>query len=142
MTAKTQANHASTDVVKLGLLLSELRLPAMKQMWPQFAQRADTEGWPAAHLPPILAELELAERDRRRIERHLKEVRLVHGKTLASFDFNAVAAVDRLVHHATILEMNVESYRRRHAVNQMQKKRGRSAKSETDKHMQTNITQN
>ena len=26
-----------------------------------------------------------------------------------------VAAVDRLVHHSTILEMNVESYRRRAA---------------------------
>ena len=28
-----------------------------------------------------------------------------------------VAAIDRLVHHATILEMNVDSYRRRAAVN-------------------------
>jgi hypothetical protein len=27
-----------------------------------------------------------------------------------------LAAVDRLVHHATILEMNVESYRRRTAL--------------------------
>jgi IstB-like ATP binding protein len=27
-----------------------------------------------------------------------------------------LAAVDRLVHHATILELNVESYRRRTAV--------------------------
>src|SRR4029453_6723057 len=32
-----------------------------------------------------------------------------------------LAAVDRLVHHATILEMNVESYRRREA---MERKRG------------------
>jgi hypothetical protein len=32
-----------------------------------------------------------------------------------------LAAVDRLVHHATILEMNVESYRRRAALN---RKRG------------------
>ena len=31
------------------------------------------------------------------------------------------AAIDRLVHHATILEMNVESYRRRAALN---RKRG------------------
>ena len=27
-----------------------------------------------------------------------------------------VAAIDRLVHHATIFEMNVESYRRRAAI--------------------------
>ena len=28
-----------------------------------------------------------------------------------------VAAIDRLVHHATILELNTESYRRRSALN-------------------------
>ena len=33
----------------------------------------------------------------------------------------AVAVVDRLVHHATIFEMNVESYRRRAA---LERKRG------------------
>ena len=32
-----------------------------------------------------------------------------------------LAAIDRLVHHATIIEMNVESYRRRAAIN---RKRG------------------
>ena len=37
-----------------------------------------------------------------------------------------LAAVDRLVHHATIFEMNVESYRRRAAVEQ-KRKRGRPA---------------
>jgi len=31
-----------------------------------------------------------------------------------------VAAIDRLVHHATILELNVESYRRRAAVSRQQ----------------------
>jgi len=33
-----------------------------------------------------------------------------------------LAAIDRLVHHATILEMNVESYRRNAA---LERKRGR-----------------
>ena len=33
-----------------------------------------------------------------------------------------LAAIDRLVHHATILEMNVESYRRKTAI---ERKRGR-----------------
>jgi IstB-like ATP binding protein len=33
-----------------------------------------------------------------------------------------LAAIDRLAHHATILEMNVESYRRREA---LERKRGR-----------------
>ena len=33
-----------------------------------------------------------------------------------------LAAIDRLVHHSTILEMNVESYRRREAID---RRRGR-----------------
>ena len=45
----------------------------------------------------------------------------------------AVAAVDRLVHHATILEMNVESYRRRAALDRRKKGPGRPAKIATEK---------
>ena len=45
----------------------------------------------------------------------------------------AVAAVDRLVHHATILEMNVESYRRREALEKTGRKRGRPANFATEK---------
>ena len=95
MSAKRHKSSHSTDAVKLALMLSELRLPAMKQMWSGFAERADTEGWPAARLLSTLAELELAERDRRRIERHLKEARLVPGKTISSFDFNLVPVVSK-----------------------------------------------
>ena len=45
----------------------------------------------------------------------------------------AVAAVDRLVHHATILEMNVESYRRREALDRGKRKAGRPASYATGK---------
>ena len=44
----------------------------------------------------------------------------------------AVAAVDRLVHHATILEMNVESYRRRTALDRRKRGPGRPAKIATE----------
>ena len=36
----------------------------------------------------------------------------------------AVAAANLLVHHATIFELNVESYRKRTAFNQMSQKEG------------------
>jgi hypothetical protein len=36
------------DAARIGLLLGDLRLPAIKQIWPRFAERADREGWPAA----------------------------------------------------------------------------------------------
>ena len=81
------------DAARLGLLLTDLRLPAIKHVWPDFAARADKEGWPAARFLAALAEHEIAERARRRIERHLAEARLPPGKTLDSFDFDAVPMV-------------------------------------------------
>ena len=83
------------DVARLPLLLGELRLPTVAAMWPQFTERADREGWPAARLLAALAELELAERARRRIERHLAEARLLPGKTLEEFDFGHVPMISR-----------------------------------------------
>ena len=39
--------------------------------------------------------MKLAERDRRRIERHLAEARLLPGKTLENFDFEAVPMISK-----------------------------------------------
>jgi hypothetical protein len=44
-----------------------------------------------------------------------------------------LAAVDRLVHHATIFEINVDSYRRRVALERKQKGVGRPQKHATIK---------
>lgn len=83
------------DVTRLSVLLNELRLPAVKHAWEAIAKRSDKEGWPAARLLATLAEHELAERDRRRLERHLGEAKLLPGKTLATFDFDAVPMVSK-----------------------------------------------
>ena len=83
------------DEARLGLLLGELRLPAIKHIWSRFAERADKEGWPAARFLAVLAELELAERETRRIRRHLIESQLPGGKTLATFDFKVLPGVPR-----------------------------------------------
>jgi DNA replication protein DnaC len=85
----------SIDSARLTLLLNELRLPAIKQGWATFAERADKEGWPAARFLASLAEHEVAERDRRRIERHLLEARLLPGKTLDAFEFEAVPMISK-----------------------------------------------
>ena len=87
--------NTNIDPAKLSLLLNELRLPATKVMWPQFAQQADKEGWPAARFLAALTENELAERDRRRIERHLAEARLLPGKTLDNFEFDTVPMISK-----------------------------------------------
>ena len=83
------------DTARLPLLLRELRLPTIAALWQSFTERADREGWPAARLLATLTELELAERDQRRIQRHLLEARLPPGKTLDSFEFTAVPMLSR-----------------------------------------------
>jgi DNA replication protein DnaC len=83
------------DTARLTLALTELRLPAIKALWPRFAEQADKEGWPAARLLSVLVEHELAERDRRRVERHLAQARLLPGKTLETFDFATVPMLSK-----------------------------------------------
>ncbi|MGQ3177947.1 MAG: IS21-like element helper ATPase IstB, partial [Blastomonas fulva] len=83
------------DATKLTLMLNELRLPGIKQLWSSFAERSDKEGWPAARFLSAITEHEIAERDRRRIERHLAEAKLLPGKTLDAFDFDAVPMVSK-----------------------------------------------
>ena len=83
------------DAQRLTFILNDLRLPAIKQDWPEYTARADKETWPAARLLAALVEHEIAERDRRRIERHLLEARLPPGKTIDAFDFNAVPTLSR-----------------------------------------------
>jgi DNA replication protein DnaC len=85
----------SIDAARLELLLTELRLPAVKLMWKKLAEQSDKEGWPAVKFLVALAEHEVAERGRRRIERHLAEARLPIGKTLATFDFESVPMVSK-----------------------------------------------
>ncbi len=69
------------DEARLGIMLNELWLPTIKTLWPQFAEQADREGWPAARFLSAIAEHELAERANRRIERHLAEAHPPPGKT-------------------------------------------------------------
>ncbi len=83
------------DPARIAILLNELRLPAMKADWSRFAETADKQGWPAARFLAAIAEHELAERDRRRIGRHLAEARLLPGKTLDTFQFETVPMISK-----------------------------------------------
>jgi DNA replication protein DnaC len=89
------SNNPAVDAQRLTLMLNELRLPAIKHIWGDFAARADKEGWPAGRFLAAITEHEIAERDRRRIERHLGEARLPAGKTLDSFAFEAVPMISK-----------------------------------------------
>lgn len=85
----------SVETAKLPMLLIALRLPTFARLWPEFCERADKEGWPAERLLAALCELELSEREQRRIQRHLVAARLTPGKTLDTFDFSLVPSVSK-----------------------------------------------
>lgn len=84
-----------SDATRLTLALNELSLPAIKALWPRFPEQADKEGWLAARLLSALVEHELAERERRRVERHMVQARMLPGKTLDTFDFTAVPILSK-----------------------------------------------
>lgn len=93
MTAATAPRPV--DVHALPAMFTALRLPSFQRHWQALAERADAEGWPASRFLASLAELELAERDARRILRHLQQSRLPGGKTLGTLDFKALPGVTR-----------------------------------------------
>lgn len=87
---------------RLGVLLTELRLPTIKQVAADLCTQSDREGWPAPQLLERLLEHEMAEREVRRIERHRSASNLSPDKRLATFDFSAVPAISQSQVHALI----------------------------------------
>jgi DNA replication protein DnaC len=88
-------NAPAYDAGSMGLMLNELRLPTIGRLWSDCAQRSDKEGWQASQLLGVLREHELAERAKRRLERHRAESQLDPTKTLATFDFGVVPMVSK-----------------------------------------------
>ena len=72
-----------------------LNVPIIGRLWLDFSERADKEGWPAGRLLSALLEHELAERGKRRIERHRAESQLDLTKTLTNFDFAEVPMLSK-----------------------------------------------
>ena len=80
---------------RLGLMLTELRLPTIKRLAGDLCDQSDREGWPARQLLERLFEQEMAEREVRRFERHRVASGLSPDKRLSSFDFSAVPTISR-----------------------------------------------
>jgi DNA replication protein DnaC len=75
---------APAPVESLGLLLRALKLPSFARYAEEIATKAEREGWSFGRYLHHLAEMEVEERKRRRIERYLKSSELPHEKTLAT----------------------------------------------------------
>jgi len=67
----------------LEMLLRSLRLPSFVAAFQEVAATAEKQGWTFGQYLQHLAEMELADRHRRRIQRQLKGSMLPSGKTLA-----------------------------------------------------------
>ena len=80
---------------RLGVMLTDLRLPTIKRLAGDLCAQSDTEGWPAHRLLEALLEHEINEREARRIDRHRAESALSPDKRLSGFDFAAVPSVSK-----------------------------------------------
>ena len=76
----------------LAVKLRALKLPSFVAHHAELAGRAETEGWPFDRFLDGLADLELEERTRRRIERVLKASHLPADKTLATLELARLPA--------------------------------------------------
>jgi DNA replication protein DnaC len=75
---------AIEPVASLAILLRALKLPTVARHVDEVAQLAEREGWTFPRYLHHVIELEVHERRRRRIERHLKQSALPPDKTLAT----------------------------------------------------------
>ena len=88
-------NAAMAHAAAWPMMLTELRLPTIRAPWETVAQTANGEGWPAERFLSTVLEMEIAEREVRRIERHRTESQLTPGKSCSSFDFAVVPSVSK-----------------------------------------------
>ncbi len=83
-----------THPATLPVLLKQLRLSTMAQLWEPLLSKAQNESWDAAQYLTELCEQELQARYSRRIARFTKESKLPVGKTLPLFDFTLTPGLD------------------------------------------------
>jgi len=97
------AARTSADAARLPIMLTDLRLPTIKRLWPELTAQSDREGWRAERLLSVLLEHEVAERETRRLARHRAGSDLPPDKSIESFDFAAVPSVPK-PHVAALIE--------------------------------------
>jgi hypothetical protein len=84
VSAAATLTPATSPVESLGIMMRSLKLPAFARYAEEIAQKAEREGWTFGRYLHHLAELEIQERRRRRIERLLHASDLPREKTLAT----------------------------------------------------------
>jgi DNA replication protein DnaC len=80
----TAHETTTAPIESLGILLRALKLPSFARYSQEVAAKAEREGWSFGRYLHHLAEMEVEERKRRRIERYLKASDLPSEKTLTT----------------------------------------------------------
>ena len=92
---------SDTPQLLLAHHLKALKLPTFLREYDKLAQQCAAEGVDHPRYLLRLAELELIDRERRTVERRIKEARFPTVKSLDSFDFTAIPSLNK----ALVLEL-------------------------------------
>ena len=76
--------------------LKSLRLPTVLREYGKLAKQAAAEGLDHVQFLARLIELEMIDRERRMIERRIKAAKFPAVKSLDSFDFKAIPALNKM----------------------------------------------
>ena len=77
--------------------LKTLKLPTFLREYDKLARQCATEGADHVRYLVRLAELELIDRERRMVERRIRQARFPAVKSLDSFDFKAIASLNKML---------------------------------------------
>jgi DNA replication protein DnaC len=116
-----------TDTPQLLLAhhLKALKLPTFLREYDKLARQCAAEGLDHIRFLLRLAELELIDRERRMVERRIKEARFPSVKSLDSFDFAAIPSLNKTL----VLELARSEY-----VTRRENHRGRQLRHRQDAH--------
>jgi DNA replication protein DnaC len=97
---------SDTPQVLLAHHLKALRLPTFLREYDKLARQCAAEGVDHSRYLLRLAELEMIDRERRTVERRIKEARFPSVKSLDSFDFTAIPSLNKTL----VLELARSEY--------------------------------
>ena len=86
-----------TPQVLLAHHLKTLKLPTFLREYDKLARQCATEGADHVRYLVRLTELELIDRERRMVERRIRQARFAAVKSLDSFDFKAIASLNKML---------------------------------------------
>ncbi|MGA9042295.1 MAG: IS21-like element helper ATPase IstB [Terriglobales bacterium] len=96
----------------LPLLLQELKMTTMLELWPSLLDKAQNEQWSYTKFLSALCEQEVEARAQRRIQKYISQSHLPLGKALTTFDFSYVPMLNPATIGELIAQTNwVKSYK-------------------------------